>query len=147
MSDRILNVGCGMKPIAGAVNSDAVALPHVDVVHNLNVTPWPWADNSFDVVYMTDVLEHLTEIMPAMIECHRVLVPGGILRIRTVCWETRQSYSDPTHKHWFNEDSFDFFDPSTHWGSNYGWYYPAKFAKVYGRRDGEELVFELKAIK
>lgn len=143
---RILNVGCGMKPIAGAINSDFVKLPHVDVVHDLNVYPWPWPDGSFDEIYMTDVLEHLFDIMPAMIECHRLLVSDGVLHIRTTSWETRQSYSDPTHKHWFNEDSFDFFDPSTHWGANYGWYYPCKFKKLIGRRDGEELVFMLRKL-
>ena len=143
----ILNLGCGMKPIPGAVNCDNVALPHVDVLFDMNDKKWPFEDSSFDEIYMTDVLEHLFDVMPAMNECHRILREGGTLHIRTTCWETKQSYTDPTHKHWFNEESFDFFDPTTHWGAHYGWYYPKKFRKVFGRRDGEELVFDLNALK
>lgn len=147
MCERVLNLGCGMKPVVGAVNVDAVKLPHVDVVHDLNVVPYPFETDAFEIIYMTDVLEHLLDVVPTMAECHRILIPGGVLRIRTTCWDTRQSYTDPTHKHWFNEESFDFFDPSTHWGANYGWYYPKKFRRVYGRRDGEELIFELRVTK
>jgi SAM-dependent methyltransferase len=43
----------------------------------------PAADNSLDVVYHSHLLEHLTnaEGITFLAECHRVLRPGGLLRV------------------------------------------------------------------
>ena len=42
----ILHLGCGVRPMAGAVNHDKVAhSPWVDVAHDLEAFPWPWGDS------------------------------------------------------------------------------------------------------
>jgi len=38
----------------------------------------PWEDNKFDVVVMTEVLEHIYQPGLALKEAHRVLKPGGV---------------------------------------------------------------------
>jgi SAM-dependent methyltransferase len=45
--------------------------------------PFPWADDSAEVIYSSHTLEHLTrdEGRRFLAECHRVLAPGGVLRI------------------------------------------------------------------
>jgi SAM-dependent methyltransferase len=45
--------------------------PDVDMMH------MPYKDKSFDLVVHSDTLEHVTDPIAALAECHRVLVPGG----------------------------------------------------------------------
>lgn len=39
----------------------------------------PYADASWEVVLHSDVLEHVADPLLALRECHRILVPGGVL--------------------------------------------------------------------
>ncbi len=72
-----LNIGAGTDLREGYVNHDIAMLPGIDIVWDLNMLPWPWASVSVDEVVLKDVLEHLTDFMPAMEELHRILKPGG----------------------------------------------------------------------
>ena len=54
------------------------------VLWNLDETPYPFADESFDVVLLTEVLEHLREYpLRALVEARRILRPDGVLIITT----------------------------------------------------------------
>ena len=50
---------------------------------NLDQEALPLADDSFDLVYMAEVIEHLARPDQAIVELRRVLVPGGHLLITT----------------------------------------------------------------
>jgi len=52
------------------------------ILHNL-AEPLPWPDASVDFIYSSHTLEHLRREDGARLiaECHRVLKPGGVLRI------------------------------------------------------------------
>jgi len=79
---KYLNLGCGRRFHSAWTNLDFVSsFPSVRA-HNL-LEGVPYADESFDVVYHSHVLEHFArEAAPAFLkECRRVLRPGGILRI------------------------------------------------------------------
>ncbi len=77
-----LNIGCGDHFHADWCNLDVRAadseVMEFDIRHGL-----PFADESFDVVYHSHVLEHLTAAdgERLMQECRRVLRPGGVLRV------------------------------------------------------------------
>jgi ubiquinone/menaquinone biosynthesis C-methylase UbiE len=88
------------------INVDAFASCHPDVVHDLNVTPYPWADNSVDGIQMRHVLEHLPNWWEAFCECARILKPGGYLRIHVPdeSSETALTYRD--HVRVFSNASF-----------------------------------------
>ena len=45
-----LHLGCGHIIKDGWLNHDIVQLSGVDVVHDLRVFPWPFADGQFDEV-------------------------------------------------------------------------------------------------
>lgn len=47
-----------------------------------NVYALEFADNSFDAVFCHNVLEHLTDPVPALTEMRRVLKPGGVIGVR-----------------------------------------------------------------
>jgi SAM-dependent methyltransferase len=106
---NVLDLGCGTDKIEGAIGVDMVALPGVDVIANLSEYPYPFADNSFDVVYLNDVIEHLPNTIKTMEEIHRISRPNAKIFIRVVNWNSHFTAMDPTHVRAFTENSFDFF--------------------------------------
>lgn len=132
MTERILNLGCGNRLIKGAVHHDRVKhRPEIDVVHDLNVLPWPWEDAGFDKVYALAVLEHLDiDLVDSLNECHRILRPGGQLTIKLPMWNHQRSYEDPTHRWFFAPGSLDQFCPETKRGQEYAFYTPRKWRFV-----------------
>ena len=106
---RILDLGCGMAKVNGAVGVDIVVLPGVDVIADLRKFPYPFADNSFDEVYMLDVIEHLPDTIRVMEEVYRIVRPNARVLIRVVNWNHRYTAMDPTHARAFTENTFDFF--------------------------------------
>ena len=104
-----LNLGAGWRPLPGYVNLDIARIKGIDVVHNLNKIPYPFADNTFDEVCAFDVLEHLDDYIAAIREIHRILKPGGKLRIVVPHWNSNGVFFDPTHKHGFAYTTFEYF--------------------------------------
>jgi len=124
--DKILDVGCGSGKFPGSVGMDVVALEGVDQVHDMNVFPWPFEDNSFDAVYMSHVIEHCDSILRTMEEVYRILKPGRLVYIITPHYTDAISWQDITHKWHLNTRSFRYFDPEYH--TNY--YTKARFKLV-----------------
>lgn len=108
MGAKKLNAGCGRDIRAGWVNLDATALPGVDVVHDLERLPLPFGDAEFSAILCRDVLEHL-DYVPLMREFHRILEPGGTLRVRVPHFTSENNFADPTHRRFFSARTFAFF--------------------------------------
>lgn len=69
---------------AGAMKAALADAGVALVLCDLERTPYPLADQSFDVVLLTEVLEHLRDYPArALAEAHRILRPGGILVLTT----------------------------------------------------------------
>lgn len=145
---KALNLGSGHKIPEDREVTNVDIRPQVepDILWNLDHFPWPIPDNAFDEVYALDIMEHLEHVFPAMEEIHRVLKDGGVLYIHTTHWRTQNSFTDPTHKHFFTFESFDYFDERTGFGSKYGWYSYAKFFIESRYADGQELAFVMKKL-
>jgi predicted SAM-dependent methyltransferase len=77
-----LNLGCGNRFIDGWTNVDFTSHSPSVQQHDLS-KGIPFADNSFDLVYHSHVLEHFSKLdgLTFIRECYRVLVPGGHIRI------------------------------------------------------------------
>ena len=104
-----LNLGCGRARIDGYVNVDVANLPEVDVVHDLDVGPWPIETASAERIDAKDVFEHVANPIVFMTEAHRVLEPGGVLHIRTPHYRSRDAFTDPTHRRFPTEHTFDYW--------------------------------------
>jgi predicted SAM-dependent methyltransferase len=79
----LLNLGCGAAGHPAFVNVDIVPAPGV-IEHDVR-SGIPFPDATYDLVYHSTMLSGLrpTEALALTRECHRVLKPGGVLRIVT----------------------------------------------------------------
>jgi len=75
----ILDVGCGERKIPGATGLDIAPFRGVDVIHNLNVFPYPFKDEQFELITMNHVIEHVRDIPATINELARILQRGGAL--------------------------------------------------------------------
>jgi SAM-dependent methyltransferase len=108
-----LNLGCGTRPEYGWNNVDIVDLPGVDEVWDLDVTPWPWIDECCALIRARHVFEHLADPVGFMRESWRVLVPGGELNIVSPYWRHVSAFTDPTHRRFCTEWTWDYWVPGT----------------------------------
>ena len=77
----ILNLGAGKKLRKDAVNIDITKYPGINKVVDLSKFPWPWDSCRVDGIYVSHLLEHFPDQEKFLWECHRILKPGGFLRI------------------------------------------------------------------
>ena len=97
----VLNLGCGRKRIENAINVDRTGETEPDVVHDLNETPWPFPDSSFQSVNVYDVIEHFENVVQIMEEIHRVSRSGARVHITVPHFSCANAFTDPTHRHYF----------------------------------------------
>ncbi len=95
-----LNLGCGEEHKVGYVNLDWQTLTKPDVAHDLNQFPYPFADNTFDLVEASHILEHLEKPFAVMKELHRILKPGGKLLIKVP--HCSRGFTHAEHAHGFD---------------------------------------------
>jgi predicted SAM-dependent methyltransferase len=79
---RRLHLGCGPFIAPGWLNCDLRYAPGVNLCADLRAG-LPLADASIDCIAAIHVLQDLTydEVRPALRELHRILGPGGVLRL------------------------------------------------------------------
>lgn len=99
-------------------------------------TRLPWADATMDICLVPELLEHVTEWQPCLVECARILKPGGVLFVTTtnkLC-PKQQEFGLPlyswypaflkrycerlavtTHPRWVNHAKY----PAVHWFTFY----------------------------
>ncbi len=79
---QLLNVGCGRCYHPAWTNIDLVAATPEVRAYDLR-RGFPYSDETFDAVYHSHVLEHLSPgaAREMLARCHRVLRPGGVLRV------------------------------------------------------------------
>lgn len=95
------------------IGVDIAKCPGVDIVHDLTKFPYPFKDETVDVIYSSHFVEHLdgTERIKFFNECHRILKPGGKMRLIHPYYKSVRAIQDPTHK-WppIAENSYFYWD-------------------------------------
>lgn len=92
-----LNLGSGKLKREGFVNIDWDASSTPDVLHDLNLVPYPLASSAFDYVEASHVLEHLDRPFEVMKEIHRVLKPGGVLAMKVPHFSRGLTHAEHAH--------------------------------------------------
>lgn len=94
-----INLGCGDDLRDDHLNVDIREEPGMDMAWNLEDTPWPWPDNSFECALVDNVLEHIAvrDRTSFLEECHRILQPGGELVLRLPVPEVGVGWDETHH--------------------------------------------------
>ena len=106
-TDRLLDLGCGPGSITIGLAQYVASVTGVDSApkaielaeeasadttnvswHTADVYDLPFVDESFDVVYAHQLLQHVADPVAALGEARRVLRPGGLLAVRDADYGT-----------------------------------------------------------
>jgi hypothetical protein len=118
-----LDIACGNHKDLGWVGIDIQALKGVDIVHDLNMHPWPVESDSVEAAKAWHIVEHIPPVcvtekgtrrpfMEFMDECWRVLQCGARIDIETPHGASDGFLHDPTHCNPVDELTFEHFDPA-----------------------------------
>lgn len=106
---RRLNLGCGFDKREGFVNADNFIECSPDILFDIEDTP-SLPDNSFDLILMKHVLEHVgadfKTFACVMREIYRVASPEAIIEIQVPHFRHDTWWSDPTHVRAFTPLTF-----------------------------------------
>ena len=95
------NMGCGQNRRDGYVNVDASPAASADEVWDLEVTPWPWADECAEEILFLHSLEHMGRdpkvFLKIMQEIYRIGRPGCRVVIHVPHPRHDHFIGDPTH--------------------------------------------------
>jgi len=134
-----LNLGCGAQRFhrSGWVNVDSNPACEPDVLLDVGCSSgWPWDDNAVDEIRCDNLLEHLDndQFLRCLNEAWRVLDRGGVfwLRVPNAKLWPDGAFGDPTHRRFFVDKSFQYFDGACptwrDYGASYG-FQPWKLVK------------------
>lgn len=104
-----LNLGCGTDIRPGWFNVDHAALPGVDATADLD-QPWDWAPiGGAERIDAWHVFEHVAEPVHFMVWAWTALRTGGLLDIRVPWFGHPNAFTDPTHRRFCTENTFDYW--------------------------------------
>lgn len=131
-----------------------------DIVHDLDVTPWPVDDDSFDEVHAYEVLEHLGRqgdyraFFAHFGEIYRVLKPGGTLIATVPAWDDVWAWADPSHTRIIAPQTLVFLDRTQYERqvgktamTDFRWLWKGDFEPIAAQCEGGCFKFALKAHK
>lgn len=131
-----------------------------DVVHDMNVLPYPFADNAFDEVHAYECLEHCGRQGDARFffaqfdELWRILKPGGLLAGTVPAWDSPWAWGDPQHTRVLPKESFlmlgrDIYEAEVGKTSitDYRAWFEGNFTPLAFKESEHQLGFLLKAVK
>lgn len=110
----LIELGCGNRKKQGRIGVDAVDLPGVDVVADLEKGLGFLPDNSVDQIHCRSLLEHIENFENLIAEIVRVLKKDGTAHIFVPHFSNPYYYSDFTHKRFFGLYSFYYFVEQEH---------------------------------
>jgi len=123
-----LNLGCGTNIKKGYTNVDQYRNKGVDRVHDLNRFPYPFKDNSAELILLNNVLEHLkADFDKIMNEIKRILKPNGKVIIIVPHGKSNSAF-DPFHHKTFRAYNFMEFHKKN--VEKNEWYYGFKLKKL-----------------
>jgi len=128
---RLLDVGCSSGAFVSAARSRGIDAEGVEPasapaktaldsglkVYQGSLEEVNLPSASYDVITLFEVLEHLKDPLSLLKECHRVLIPGGLLVVRTGNTESWSAQSQKERWEYFSIEAhgghISFFNPTS----------------------------------
>ena len=96
-----LNLGSGSKILDGYINVDKYDYYKPDIIHDLEVFPYPFEDNSIEEILLSHVLEHIGQSPEVFLniikELYRICKNNSVIKIKVPHPRHDDFISDPTH--------------------------------------------------
>jgi predicted SAM-dependent methyltransferase len=143
-----LNLGSGKNSKTGYCNIDITY--DADLCIDLEKNSLPMANNEVEEIIAENLLCMLDDITNTMNEAHRVLKPGGTLRILTfdAGKYPELMFQDPKHKRGLNRTAYNYFIKGTEENKNFGELYGyAPWELVSAKEEGKCLLVILTPVK
>ena len=111
-SGIMLDIGCGENKQKNFVGMDKRDVPGVDIVHDIEVFPYPLDNESCLTIVGSHIIEHIKPWLTIDLfnELWRILKVGGQLALSTPYAGSSGYWQDPTHCNGFTEITFQYFD-------------------------------------
>ena len=106
-----LDIGCGQKKKENFIGLDIINFKCVDIIHDIDITPFPVEENSVSEVNMDNVLEHVSNPVKTLEEVYRISINECIVHVFVPYFRSFYATIDPTHKNFFGVYYFNYFDP------------------------------------
>ncbi len=103
---RKLNFGCGNDIREEWDNVDIQKSNKLTKSFDFNKFPYPIKENTYEYIFLKNVLEHLEEPDKVIDELRRICKKDAIIEIIVPHYTNKGAYSDMQHKHYFNEIAF-----------------------------------------
>lgn len=110
-----LDLGCGNRKVAGFIGIDRKADSDADIIRDVEKRGLPFSDSSVAEIVTRHFLEHVTDLIFVMSEIWRVLKPNARVHIEVPVVPCKDAYTDPTHKRFFTDETFKFFEHGSRW--------------------------------
>ena len=109
----LLDIGAGESRRKGFVTMDKRPLDGIDIVHDLEVFPYPLDDDVCLTIVGSHIVEHIKPwlMIDFMNELWRILKVDGSLALSLPYGASRGFQQDPTHCNMCNESTWLYFDP------------------------------------
>ncbi len=104
-----LDIGCGFNKKNGFIGIDRSAEVGADYVLDIEKEAFPFDDSTVSEIHCAHLVEHLSDLISFMNECHRILKPDGVMTILAPYYTAIQASQDPTHVRYINERTFCYF--------------------------------------
>jgi predicted SAM-dependent methyltransferase len=137
-----VDLACGDNKKEGFIGLDISDCEGVDKVHDLNIYPWPFEDNSVDEVHCSHYIEHIPHLnIQAVLkqsnsfdefkeklsndkdgfikffnELYRIMKPGATATIIAPYYMSVRAFGDPTHQRYIGD--FSFYYVNKEWRDN-----------------------------
>ena len=131
-----------------------------DILHNLEVFPYPFEDNSFDEIHAYEVLEHVGQqgdwkfFFDQFGELHRILKPGGVLCASVPKFDSVWAWGDPSHTRVLSHGSLVFLSQDMYTAqigktamTDFRRYWQRDFRIVFSEYKAETFYFAIEAVK
>jgi predicted SAM-dependent methyltransferase len=109
----LLDIGAGENKQPNFVTLDKRPEVKPDIVHDLEVFPYPLEDESCLIIVGSHIIEHIKPWLTIDLfnELWRIMKPDGQLALSTPYANSTGFWQDPTHCNGFNQVTFQYFDP------------------------------------